>query len=92
MPGPGIDEALVEPTYQAYNVEVAVGYTGGTWEAVMTTVEDFPVWMVERAAQDKVLADYSNHPTKAVSFVTVIWMCKEPTEEDMVDLDEEEIT
>jgi len=94
-PGPGIGEAwseIDEILYPAYNVEVAVCFTDNTWTPVVTTVEDFPVTMVEKVAEDKVLQDYSHHPTKSISFVKAIWMGKEPTEEDMVVGDEEEIT
>jgi hypothetical protein len=83
-----IDEII----YPAYNVEVAVGFTDHTWVAALTTVEDFPLAAVRKVAEDKVLEDYSSHPTKAVSFVKAIWVGEEPTEEDMVEVDEEEIT
>lgn len=94
MPGPGIGEAWTEPLHQSYDAEVAVAFTDKTWESVVITIEDLPIWAVKLAAEEKVLEVYSNHPTKAVSFVKTIWVGKEPAEEDMVETvgDEEEIT
>ncbi len=57
---------------KTFNVEVAVCFTNRTWESTFTTVEDFPEEEAERAAEDKVLEDFSAHPTKVVSFVKTI--------------------
>ncbi len=57
-----------------FNVEVAVCFTDGTWESTFTTVEDFQEEEAERVAEDKVLDDFSAHPTKVVSFVKTIYI------------------
>ncbi len=59
---------------KTFNVEVAVCFTDGTWESTFTTVEDFQEEEAERVAENKVLEDFSAHPTKIVSFVKTIYI------------------
>lgn len=55
-----------------FSVKVAVCFTDKTWISMITMVEDFPEDMVGKVAEDKVLEDFSAHPTKVVSFVKTI--------------------
>lgn len=67
---------------ESYDVEVAVAFTDGTWEAVMTTVEDFTSQcQVEFVAEQKVLEDYGSGP-RAVSFTKTIWIAPKEEEGD----------
>ena len=98
MPGPGINDKaylnVIPDGYKAFNVEVAVAYTDKTWDTVVVTIEDKPVWLVAKVGEARVLEAMADHPTKVVSFAKTIWMGPEPTEDDMVETigDEEEIT
>ena len=56
-----------------FSVEVAVCFTDHTWEGVFTEVEDFTEEQAWEVAEDKVLEDFSAHPTKTVSFVKAIY-------------------
>lgn len=63
-------------------VEVAVAFTDGTWSTVMTDVDFLPFSTdekIEKAAEDKVLKDFSNS-TRAVAFTKAIWI--DPEEEE----------
>jgi len=98
MPGPGINDKaylnVIPDGYKAFNVEVAVAYTDKTWDTVVVTIEDKPVWLVSKVAEGRVLKAMSDHPTKVASFAKTIWMGEEPNEEHMAETvgDEEEIT
>lgn len=63
---------------KASRVEVAVAFTDGTWLTTITQVENFPTDMIEKAAEDKVLEDFSAGP-RPVAFVKAIWI--DPDEE-----------
>ena len=67
-------KGIITEGTKKFNVEVAVAFTDHTWIEVSTEVEDFPEEMAAQVAEDKVLSDYADHPTKTVSFVKTIWI------------------
>lgn len=63
-----------------FKAEVAICFLDRTWTATSVVVEGLSKEEAEKAAEDEVLADFSAHRTKAISFVKAIYI--EPKEEN----------